>query len=369
MGANIPIRIAHIIGKMWAGGVEAVVFNYYHAIDKSKIQFDFFYDADSTVEPPADIISMGAKFYKLPPYQNVGAYIKELKCRLRENHYIIVHSHLNTLSIIPLFVAWKVGVPIRIAHNHSVPGGIEWKRNVLKEILRCFAKVFSTDFFSCSEKTGRWMFGNKNFESGNVYLMKNAVDFARFRFDMNKRTKMRMDYNLNGRFVVGHVGRLTYAKNHKLLLEIFIEILKKDKNAILFLVGDGELKEAITNEIKNLKIEHNVVMAGQTNTPEMYYSLFDVMIIPSVFEGLSLTTIEAQVNGRPTLISEAIPDEAIISDGVVRCSLNDGATLWAEKCMEIAYKKIELSEKCNDYSIDRQAKRLCKWYLKKFDKE
>lgn len=94
-----PIRVAQIMGKLWAGGVEMVVFNYYRAIDKSKIQFDFYYDADSTVEPPQDLIDMGARFYKIPPYQKLPQYIRELKKHLKENQYLIVHSHLNTLSV------------------------------------------------------------------------------------------------------------------------------------------------------------------------------------------------------------------------------------------------------------------------------
>lgn len=158
-----------------------VVFNYYRAIDKSKVQFDFYYDSDSTVEPPEDLIEMGARFYRLPPYQKLPQYMWELKKYFKENHYLIVHSHLNTLSIFPLFIAWICKVPVRIAHNHSVPSGKEIKRYILKCFLRLFAKVFPTDYFACSEKAGRWMFGNRAFDSGRVFVMKNAIDFKKFR--------------------------------------------------------------------------------------------------------------------------------------------------------------------------------------------
>ena len=176
-----PIRVAQIMGKLWAGGVEMVVFNYYRAIDKSKIQFDFYYDADSTVEPPQDLIDMGARFYKIPPYQKLPQYIRELKKHLKENQYLIVHSHLNTLSVFPLFVAWMCRVPVRVAHNHSVPSGKELKRDALKYFLRIFGRVFPTDYFACSEKAGRWMFGNRNYDAGKVVVIKNATDFERFR--------------------------------------------------------------------------------------------------------------------------------------------------------------------------------------------
>lgn len=215
-----PIRVAQIMGKLWAGGVEMVVFNYYRAIDKSKIQFDFYYDADSTVEPPQDLIDTGARFYKIPPYQKLPQYIRELKKHLKENQYLIVHSHLNTLSVFPLFVAWMCRVPVRVAHNHSVPSGKELKRDALKYFLRIFGRVFPTDYFACSEKAGRWMFGNRNYDAGKVVVIKNATDFERFRADEETIEKLKKQLGLNDKFVIGHIGRFTFAKNHEFLLDV-----------------------------------------------------------------------------------------------------------------------------------------------------
>lgn len=221
-----PIRVAQIMGKLWAGGVEMVVFNYYRAIDKSKIQFDFYYDADSTVEPPQNLIDMGARFYKIPPYQKLPQYIRELKKHLKENQYLIVHSHLNTLSVFPLFVAWMCRVPVRVAHNHSVPSGKELKRDALKYFLRIFGRVFPTDYFACSEKAGRWMFGNRNYDAGKVVVIKNATDFERFRVGEEIIEKLKKQLGLNDKFVIGHIGRFTFAKNHEFLLDVFKKIHK-----------------------------------------------------------------------------------------------------------------------------------------------
>ncbi len=361
-----PIRVAQIIGKMWAGGVESVVFNYYRAIDKTKVQFDFFYDSDSTVDPPADLIVMGAKFHKLPPYQQIFSYIRTLRKLLTDNQYVIVHSHLNTLSSIPLYAAWRAKVKIRIAHNHSVPGGSEWRRNILKQILRRFIKIFSTDYFACSEKAGRWLFGNKAYNAGNVYLMRNAVDFKRFTFDEEKRNRIRKKLRIEDKMVIGHVGRFTFAKNHEYLLDIFVEVHKKIPESVLILVGDGELWDQIIEKIKRIGIEEQVLLIGKTSVPEDYYPVIDVMIVPSVFEGLSMTTIESQISGIPTLISEAVPDETIISNGIIRRSLRENASEWAGSCMNAVGKKVVLSEKSRDYSIDRQVGLLCDWYINKF---
>jgi len=363
-----PIRIAYIIGKMWAGGVEAVVFNYYRAIDHKKIQFDFFYDADSTVDPPSDLLEAGARFIKLPPYQQLPKYIRELRRYLRTEQYTIIHSHLNTMSVFPLFAAWREHIPVRIAHNHSVPGGHEFKRNTLKYFLRCFAKVFSTDYFACSEKAGRWMFGDRSFNSGKVYVLKNAVDFDRFITDSRETEERKKDLGLQDRFVIGHIGRFTYAKNHHFLLDIFEEIEKERDDARLLLVGDGELHGEIVKEIKNRALKEKVLLIGKVQNPEKYYCLNNVLVFPSVFEGLSLSTVESQIAGVPVVISKAIPEEAIISDGCVYMDLNEPASKWAETVIVTAQKDIRLSDLAKDYNIQIQAPKLEAWYLKAMER-
>lgn len=360
-----PIRIAHIMGKLWAGGVEMVVYNYYRAIDKKKVQFDFYYDADSTVDPPEELIAMGARFYKLPPYQMLPQYVRELRKHLKKNKYQIVHSHLNTLSVFPLFTAWTCNIPIRIAHNHSVPGGKEIRRDLLKYFLRLFAKTFATDYFACSEKAGRWMFGNYLFDTNRVMVVKNAIDFERFHPLKDQIEDLKNEWGLKNKFVVEHVGRFTYAKNHTFLLDIFSEIVSKRSDAVLLLVGDGELHQVIVDKVKEKGLEQKVIFSGKVSNPELYYSLADVLVIPSIFEGLSLATIESQIAGVPVVVSDSIPEEAVISNGVKRLKLNDKN--WADIVLDIATKKVELNEKSTEYNIKYAVKILEKWYINKIN--
>ena len=355
-----PIRVAQIMGKLWAGGVEMVVFNYYRAIDKSKIQFDFYYDADSTVEPSQDLIDMGARFYKLPPYQKLPQYIRELEKHLRENHYLIVHSHLNTISVFPLFAAWMCRVPVRIAHNHSVPSGKELKRDILKYFLRIFARVYSTDYFACSEKAGRWIFGESNYDAGRVVIVRNATDFKRFKPDKIKTEKLKRELGLTDKLVIGHIGRFTYAKNHEFLLDVFKKLSEIREDAVLLLVGDGELNQTIHNLVKRKGLESRVVFTGQVSTPEQYYKLASVIVVPSIFEGLSLTTIESQIAGVPAVVSEAIPEEAVISDGVVRLNLK--SPNWINSILSMENKTVVLNEKSINYDIYYAVKKLENWY-------
>lgn len=362
---NNTIRVAQIMGKLWAGGVEMVIFNYYRAIDRNNIQFDFYYDEDSTVKPPQDLIEMGARFIKVPPYQKLPAYLRSLEKNFKQNSYLIVHSHINTLSVFPLYMAWKCGVPVRIAHNHSVPGGENFRRTFLKYSLRCFSSVFPTDYFCCSEKAGRWLFGNQKYDAGKVVMMKNAVNFSRFRLLDEEIKQMRNELGIDNNFVIGHVGRFTFAKNHRFLIETFNQIAKVREDAVLLLVGDGEMHDQIHKWVDEFELSKQVIFVGQVQNPEKYYCLADVMVIPSIFEGLSLATIESQVAGTPVVVSTAVPEEAIISNGVRRLELSDSQ--WIDAIFEIAGKKIELNEKSREYNIDYASKKLEDWYMDKIE--
>lgn len=360
-----PIRVAQIIGKMWAGGVEAVVFNYYRNIDHSKVQFDFFYDADSTVDPPQDLIDMGTRFYKLSPYQQLPQYIKKLRRLLRENQYKIVHSHLNTLSVFPLYAAWREKVPVRIAHNHSVPGGNEFKRNTAKNVLRRMSKIFPTDYFACSEKAGRWLFGDKTFGAGKVTVIKNAIDYDRFHPDKEVRTKLRNKYSIGDKIVVGHVGRFTFAKNHDLLISVFAKYHQYNPKSVLMLVGDGELRNQIEGKIKALGIENDCILVGKTNRTECYYQTMDVVVMPSFFEGLGIAAVEAQACKVPIVLSDAIPEEAIISDGTRYVSIGAAENSWVEAIFKCQNAKVEYNDNYINYDIKVAGKVLTEWYRKK----
>ena len=225
-----PIRVAQIIGKWLGGGVEAVVMNYYRNIDRSKIQFDFICDEDSTNIPYDEIKKLGGKVIIIPPYQKVIKYHKALKKVLKEGNYKMVHSHINTLSVFPLFAAKCVGVPVRIAHSHSTSNKKEWKKTLMKNALKPFSKVFATNYMCCSEYAGRWLFGNKEYDKGNVYLLNNAIDLDKFKYDEKVRKRKRKELGIkDDTLVIGHIGRFVAQKNHTFLIDIFNELHKKNK--------------------------------------------------------------------------------------------------------------------------------------------
>lgn len=313
-----PIRIAQIVGKWLGGGVEAVVMNYYRHLDHNKIQFDFICDDDSTNIPYDEIEKLGGKVILIPPYQKVFKYQKELRRVLRDGKYKIVHSHINTLSVFPLYAAKKVGVPVRIAHSHSTTNKKEWKKNLLKQVLRPFSKKYATNYMCCSELAGRWLFGDKAYDEGKVYLLNNAIDLDKFKYDKKIRDKKRKELGIKeDTIVIGHIGRFVAQKNHTFLIDIFNQFHKKEKNSILLLAGQGPLQEEIKNKVRELGLDDSVRFLGQRNDANELYQAFDVFLLPSLYEGLPVVGVEAQASGLLCFFSDDMTKETKVLDSTV----------------------------------------------------
>ena len=347
------------MGKMIGGGVESVIMNYYRAIDRSKIQFDFICDADSTNIPKKEIESLGGHVIICPPYQHLRTYNKFLYNLFKKNKYQIVHSHINTLSVFPLRIAKKAGVPTRIAHSHSTTSPKEFKRNLLKNTLKHFSKVYATDYFACGEAAGRFQFGDKAFDKGLVKVIPNAIDVDKFKFDETARKKLRQEFGFkDSDFVIGHIGRFVTVKNHAFLIDAFAEVKKQKPEAKLLLVGQGPLEQEIKDKVKSLGLEKDVVFAGQRSDTGKCYSAMDVFVLPSLYEGLPVVGIEAQANGLPCLFSNKITKEILLKKTTVLLPFDIRA--WARRTEpRKSPDKIILADK---YDIKEQAKLLESFY-------
>lgn len=362
--SNQPIRIAHIVGKMVGGGVESTVMNYYRNIDKTRYQYDFLVDSDST-KIPEEIEQLGGKVIPIPPYQKLFKYQKELRKLLAENEYKIVYSHLNTLSVFPLFAAWRAKTPIRIAHNHSTAGKGELKKNVLKYVLRLAAKWFPTNLCACSEYAGRWLFGKRTMETGGVTIWKNAVEVDKFLFSKDIRDEIRENMGIKNKFVVGHVGRFIHQKNHMFLIDIFNKIYQQSKDAVLLLIGTGELMDEVRRKVAALHLNEAVIFLGNSDKVSSLYQAMDVFVFPSFYEGLGMVAVEAQIAGLPVLAADTVPIEAKICSNFKYLSLNNSSSEWASEILNI-----KLSERSNMYQIACQAgyeigveaKKMMDWY-------
>ena len=362
------IRIAQVIGKWLGGGVESVVMNYYRHIDRTKIQFDFICDDDSTNIPYEEIESLGGKVILIPPYQKVFKYHKELKRVLKEGNYKIVHSHINTLSVFSLFSAKCAGVPVRIAHSHSTTNKKEKNKNLLKQVLRHFSKVFATNYMCCSELAGRWLFGKREYDKGNVYLLNNAIDLDKFKYDENIRKEVREELGIKDDIlVIGHIGRFVEQKNHEFLIDTFNEVHKKNKNSVLLLVGQGSLQDKIKNKVEQLELKDSVIFLGQRDDANRLYQAMDLFLFPSLYEGLGMVLIEAQCSGLPCLCSTEVPVIAKVTDNLFFKGLAENTECWAIKVKDIlknTKREQHIEEiKESGYDIKLEVKKLENKYI------
>lgn len=354
------IRVAHVMGKMVGGGLEQVVMNYYRHIDRSRVQFDFIVDEDSTLVPGDEIESLGGRVFVVPPYQHVIAYQRALVALFREQGWTVVHSHENALSVFPLRAAKRAGVPVRIAHSHSTSGRGEPARNAMKAVLKRFSNIYPTHRMACSRHAGEWLFGrHADFE-----VLYNAIELQKFDFDASAREKVRRELGISPRtLAVGHIGRFMPQKNHAYLVEVFSDVLRMGVDAKLVLVGEGELKPETMGLVERAGISECVLFLGQRDDVARLYQAFDVFCLPSIYEGLGIVAIEAQRAGLPCLLSERVPREADVT-GDARFIPLSQRDAWSREVagVEVGMRIPVREDSFSDYDIDRAATRLADMY-------
>ena len=375
-----PIRVAQILGKMNGGGAEQVVMNYYRAIDRSRVQFDFFLFKSSKLVPAEEIKEKGGRLYLLCGFKSPVRYIRTLTALLRENNYAIVHCHLSTLSFLPLLAAKRAGVPVRIIHNHSTSGGgRELVRNIAKELFKPLARAFATHRFACSKHAARWMYGvahtaelsDKNTLEGArgkvVRIMRNAIDIGHFCFDGSKRSAFRSEFGVaDETLLFGHVGRFCPQKNQQFLIEAFKEILRVHPNSKLIMAGVGEDMELIRAMTVSAGISKKVIFAGHRSDVDRLYSAIDCFLLPSNYEGLGMAGVEAQCAGLYCLFSDKVPREVKVGDGAQFLSLKTSCADWALAavgCANLRNDKAAEQVAQAGYDIGAEAEKLCGFYL------
>ena len=361
-----PIRILHIVQKMEAGGTQAFLMNLYRNIDRDKIQFDFLVEYEEKEFYDDEIISLGGKIYytNFRKTLNVIKFKKTLSNILKEHpEYKIVHIHATAIGKICTDVAKKCGVKTIIAHTHNNSAVKDWKYYP-KILLRKLYTKGPTDFFACSEDAGRYTFKNKKFT-----VVYNAIDIDKFLFKQEIREEFRKELNIEDKFVIGNIGRLHEQKNQSFLIDVFYEIQKRKDNAILLIVGKGPLENELKEKVSNLGINDKVYFLGNRKDIERIYQGMDVFVLPSLFEGLGIVAIEAQVSGLPVIASTGVAKEANITNNILNIDLSEPIDVWVEAICKTKVnnrKSIEDIVRKSKFNIKNNVKFLQEFYLKKY---
>ena len=333
-----PIRILNLFTIMNRGGAESMVMNYYRRIDRTKVQFDFMVHRQERGAYDDEIEALGGRIYRMPMIRPWSApqYRETVRAFYAQHpEYRIIHSHMSELGYYDFMEAEKAGIPIRICHAHNRPHGID-----LKSPVRWYYKTMMMPhvnrLFMCGEESGEWLFGKKN--KASFIQMNNAIDANQYRYSEEKRLAMRRDLGLSDQLVLGHVGRFNPQKNHPFLIDVFHEVHRQRSDAVLLLVGDdsGEDGGKIHDKVERLGLKDCVKFLGVRSDVADLLQAMDVFLFPSLFEGLSVASVEAQAAGLPVIISDGVPIECKKTDLVQVLSLKASASEWAQKVIETA---------------------------------
>lgn len=372
-------RVLQVLGGTSLGGAESRIMDLYRQIDRTAIQFDFLVHSDEKPRKPqyydAEIQRLGGNIYVLPKMKlyNDMAYRRAVTRFFGEHHaFIAVHGHMTSTAGIYLPIAKKHGVPRVIAHARSA-GVDKGLKGAATRFLRLGLADKADDCFACSEEAAISVFGKRAYDAGRVKIFPNAIDARKFSFDARMRRSVRSKLRIEDCFVVGHVGRFHYAKNHEFLLPVFAKFKENyerqtGRRAVLLLLGEGNLMEQAREICRSLGVEKDVIFAGNRSNVEDYYNAMDLFCFPSRYEGLPGTVVEAQANGLTCVISDRITAQVKLTELVTYESLEAPIGRWAGRLLEKALEEKDRRPRTEDiaaagFDAREQAKRLQEYYL------
>lgn len=338
--SNYMHRILQVAIANDRGGLTGYIVNNYRRIDREQFQFDFV-TYDDSLDISSELESMGASVFFLPRPSHIWSYYKALKSINRQKNYTAIHYNLSYANIVPIVLAKIAGFKRIIVHSHST--GIDDPATFIRLIKlgihyigKNLIPFLSSDYFACSKLAAQWMFPKSIMKNNKYEILYNAIELSKFRFDKEKREllrkKLTIDDNL---FVVGHIGRFTYQKNHEFLLDVFREIEKVQPESVLLLIGDGPNRTEIEERAKAYGIFDKIYFLGQRDDVADLYQAMDVLVLPSRFEGLCIVAIEAQMAGLPCICSNKLSEETCVTHEYASLSLEQSAKKWAEKVLEM----------------------------------
>lgn len=369
-------RVLQVISSLHTGGAETMIMNVYREIDTSKLQFDFLVFGESEGFYEKEVIRRGARVFRIKSISATGVIrfiINIIKIIKTFGPYQAVHAHTDYQTGLVAFAARVSGVSIRICHSHNA-GALDSQGKLINSfvlnLLRYLIKIFATHLVACGKKASQFMFCSSDWDK--VVIFRNAINIQAFSTPLSESSKTiyRERYMIsNSSIVIGHVGRFSEQKNHKRLLEIFQQALKINDNCILFLVGEGKLRRDIEEYAERLGIIDKIRFLGLI--PDVYniIKLFNVLLMPSFFEGVPLTLVEAQAAGIPCVVSDPIPKEVDLDTGLMKfVSLQKSDIEWAKIVLCSAtysnsnYYQIKNALEEKGYSIEKNINILYRIY-------
>ena len=361
---NRPLRVLMIGSNMRVvNGVASFSMNYMRHISPEEVQFDFASVLDAESPYNKEIEARGGHTYTLPPIKDFKAHMAACHDIIDNGHYDIIHDNTLFRSFPLLHYAKKSGVPVRILHSHSSAVGVTARKRASNAMLLPLMRSQCNVYLACSKPAAACMFGKRN-----VTLVPNAIDMKHFAPDRRIRNAVRKKLQVEDKVVVGSVGRLSPVKNPFFAMDVFKEFLKLCPNAVYWWIGTGLVDDKVKEYVKEIGISEQVKFLGSRSDVDLLYRGMDVFFMPSLYEGLPVTGIEAQAAHLPCVISDVVTREMEYSNLIHYVSLDSPACEWAKVMDEAVHSDVPVVVDQHRFDIDACADRLLQLYKKEVSK-
>ena len=345
---NKPIRILQVQSSMDRGGAETLVMSLYRKINREHVQFDFVVNSEQRGAYEEEILQLGGRVIRCPAFKgyNLIGYVRWWKKFLAHSEYRVIHSHIFGTASIFLSVAKSQGLHT-ICHSHSTSNG-KGLYSAIKYLFQLPVRYVSDSMIACSDDAGKWLYGKKVVQNPRYEVWKNGIDVQAFRFDRERRDRVRAQLGITDQVVLGHVGRFIPVKNHKFLIKVFKAYHESQPKSVLLLMGDGPLVEEAKELARELGIGEYVLFLGvRSDIPDLLDAM-DCFLLPSLYEGFPISAVEAQTSGLVCLISDRVPHDIQISDDLTFIPIDNGVQPWCDALLasqnpsdrEQAYKRV-----------------------------
>ena len=360
------MKILHILSMLPVGGVGGYLKNICDFISE-KYNMEFLVTSEIKDGPFIDYINKkGGKIFFLPSVslKNIVKLKKEIKKFFINNKYDVVELHSMNMSFLFLRTIKKHTVAKTIVHGHSTKysNTDSLVRNVRNYILSQPMMKWADYYIACGEKVSYKMFIKRGVKRERIFVMPNPIN-AMKKLTLNQDFIKSFKTNDADRICLA-VGNLVPAKNYGFLLKVFKIVEDRDPNVKLLIAGEGELRVSIEREIAALQIK-NVRLLGFRSDIEKLLNMANLVVMPSLFEGLPVVALEAQSLGLPLLLSDKITSEIKINSNVEYLSIKDNDVLsWAVSILKWINKNEVIDNKFfeSKFNINKSINDLEKFY-------
>lgn len=363
------IKVIHFTIANSGGGITKYILRLWKYIDRNKFQFDFV-TMSKTLDFAEELEKEGCKIYYLTTYaeDDREQFEREVRNILKDGEYDVMYLHTSWWRGFVLEeIGKEVGIPKIIVHSHNTNVHIRENQsreeaiNLHYQQREFLSEDIATDFLACSTEAADWLYDNK-INKEKIQIIPYAIELEEYQFDLQIREEYRKKLSIKDEFVIGHVGRFAFQKNHDFLIEVFKEIVKINDNVKLLLIGIGELEDTIKDKVNNLGLQDKVIFTGKREDINCLMQAMDLFVFPSRFEGFGIVLIEAQAAGLKCIVSEEIPPIAFLTENIEALSFD--VLLWRDKILKYmsGYPRKNMTEILEDKGFGM------KGHIKKIEK-